>query len=178
MFAFQPKKQGQIYVKWYIYQNIHFKIFYLYFLKVISYSPSPSHPSFGVQPACQILDVFEFPQLGLLIVSEWVFSSLNTSTGYFLLGNESNAVHRLLLSPSSSLVTTIIICQLKKKIHLDTFSSHFMFLTLVRGIKDRHQIRESNQFINWAENSRNLGSSKTRVWLRIPSTIFSFKSAG
>jgi len=70
MFAFQPKKQGQIYVKWYIYQNIHFKIFYLYFLKVISYSPSPSHPSFGVQPACQILDVFEFPQLGLLIVSE------------------------------------------------------------------------------------------------------------
>ena len=43
---------------------------YFYFLKVTSYSPSPSHPFFGVQPACQILDVFEFPQLGLLIVSE------------------------------------------------------------------------------------------------------------
>ena len=74
---------------------------YLYFLKVTSYSPSPSHPSFGVQPACQILDVFEFPQSGLLIVSEWVLSSLkqDPSTGYFLLGNESNAVHRLLLFP-------------------------------------------------------------------------------
>ena len=74
---------------------------YLYLLKVTSYSPSPSHPSFGVQPACQILDVFEFPQLGLLIVSKRVLSSLkqDPSTGYFLLGNESNAVHRLLLFP-------------------------------------------------------------------------------
>ena len=66
MFAFQPKKQGQIYVE--AHQNIHLR--YFYFLKVTYFSPSPSHPSFGVQPACQILDVFEFPQSGLLIVSE------------------------------------------------------------------------------------------------------------